>query len=65
MVLLISTHDYIFKWSLLYTRLIYSKGPRPYIAILTDPSNDLFAFESIDPCIPVLGVTPATDGTHQ
>ena len=44
------------KWSLLYTRLIYSNGPIPYIATLPEPNKDLLVFESIPPYIPVPGV---------
>ncbi len=47
---------------MLYTRLIYSKGPKPYIATLPDPNNQLLVFESIERYIPLLGVMPANDG---
>jgi hypothetical protein len=32
------------------------------IAILPEPNKERLIFESIDPYIPVLGETPATDG---
>ena len=38
--------------------MIYSNGPNPYIATLSEPNKDLFVFESIDPYIPVPGVRP-------
>ncbi len=37
--------------------MIYSNGPKPYTSTLPDPNNDLLVFESIDPYIPVPGVT--------
>ena len=51
------------KWLLLYTRLIYSEEPDPYIATLPEPNNERLVFESMAAYKPVLGVTPATDGS--
>jgi hypothetical protein len=42
---------------IIYKIDIYANGPKPYIATLPDPNNERLVFESIDPYIPVLGVT--------